>query len=53
MLDEPAALQKGCHGKNHLGLLTQEEMFEVAGRRLGISGEECRRRVRRRMGYDV
>ena len=53
MLDGPAALQKGCHGKNHLGLLTQEELFEYAGRRLGISGEECRRRVRRRMGYDV
>lgn len=53
MLDGPAAFQKGCHGANHLGKLTQGQLFEHAGRRLGISAEECERRVRRKMGYDV
>lgn len=48
-----AAFQKGCHGANHLGKLTQGELFEHAGRRLGISAEECEWRVRRKMGYDV
>lgn len=53
MLDGPAALQQGCHGANHLGILTKERMFYYVGKRIGVSPEECERRVRRKMGYDV
>ena len=53
MLDGPAAFQAGCHGANHLGKISQAELFEVAARRIGITAEECERRVRRKMGYDV
>ena len=53
MLDGPAALQQGCHGANHLGTLTKERMFYYVGKRIGVSAEECERRVRRKMGYDV
>lgn len=49
----PASYQQGCHGLNHMGRVSQEELFRIAARREGIGAEECRRRVRRRMGYDV
>lgn len=49
----PASLQKGCHGKSHMGKIKQEELWEKAARREGITPEECYRRVRRRMGYNV
>lgn len=49
----PASMQQGCHGANHLGILTQAELFKITARREGIDPEECRRRVRRRMGYDI
>ena len=51
MLDGPAAFQTGCHGGNHTGKISQAELFEVAARRIGITAEECERRVRRKMGY--
>lgn len=53
MLDGPAAFQKGCHGANHIGKLNQDELFKFAAQRIGITPDECKRRVRRRMGFDV
>jgi len=53
MLDGPAAFQAGCHGANHMGKISKKKLFEVAARRIGITQEECERRVRRRMGYNV
>lgn len=49
----PAACQQGCHGLNHAGKLSSEQMFYIAARREKITTEECRKRVRRRMGYNV
>lgn len=53
ILDGPAAFQKGCHGANHMGKISKHELFEIAARREGISAEECERRVRRKMVYNV
>lgn len=49
----PASVQQGCHGGNHTGQISKEELFGLAARREGITPDECRKRVRRRMGYDV
>lgn len=49
----PASYQQGCHGANHMGKVTQEELFALAARRESIGADLCRKRVRRRMGYDV
>lgn len=49
----PASYQQGCHGLNHTGRVSQEELFRIAAKREGVDPEECRKRVRRRMGYDV
>ena len=49
----PAALGAGCHGADHRGEISQEEKFEIAGRREGKSSEECRVITRRAMGYQV
>lgn len=49
----PASYQQGCHGLNHTGGVTQEELFRIAAKREDITPDECRRRVRRRMGYEV
>lgn len=50
----PASYQQGCHGLNHTGRVSQEELFRIAAKREGIDdADECRRRVRRRMGYYV
>lgn len=53
MLDGPASLQQGCHGANHIGDISQEDLFEIAASRIGITPEECRLRVLRRMGRNV
>ena len=49
----PARYGAGCHGANHKGKISQEQLFEIAARREGITPEECRARVRRAMGYNV
>lgn len=49
----PAKMAMGCHGAAHKGKITQKELYELVGRREGLTGEECRRRTRRAMGYDV
>lgn len=43
----------GCHGKSHDGLIPADKFWQVAAEREGISVDECQRRVRRAMGYDV
>ena len=53
MLDGPASLQQGCHGRNHMGEISQKELFAIAAGRIGITAMECERRVRRKMGYDI
>jgi hypothetical protein len=53
MLDGPAAFQAGCHGLNHIGSISKQKLFEIVAHRLGITPEECEKRVRRRMGYNV
>ena len=49
----PAALQMGCHGKVHMGKISEEDLFEIVAKREGLTAKECRRRVRRKMGYNV
>jgi hypothetical protein len=49
----PASMGMGCHGADHRGEIPKEELYGIAGRREGLTAEECRRRTRRAMGYDV
>jgi hypothetical protein len=49
----PASMGMGCHGAAHKGKISQEELYELVGRREGITAAECRIRTRRAMGYAV
>lgn len=49
----PACLGMGCHGADHRGEIGKERMWRIAAKREGISVAECKRRVRRAMGYAV
>lgn len=49
----PAQFGKGAHGLQHKGLIDIEEFWKIVAKREGITVEECKRRVRRAMGYDV
>lgn len=53
MLCGPACTGAGCHGADHRGEIQKEELYTIAGRREGITAEECRRRTRMAMGYKV
>lgn len=49
----PARFGAGCHGAEHRGKISKDQLIEIVARREGIMPEECRRRVRRAMGYNV
>lgn len=53
MLCGPACMSKGCHGADHRGEIPKEELYKIAGKREGLTGEECRIATRRAMGYGV
>ena len=48
----PAAWSKGCHGADHRGEVSEEELFVLAAKREGITVVECRRRVSVAMGKE-
>ncbi len=49
----PASLGLGAHGLQHSGKIGIEEFWKIAAKREGITVDECKRRVRRAMGYAV
>lgn len=49
----PAKMSMGCHGADHRGEIPPEELYAIAGRREGLTAEECRVRTRRAMGYAI
>jgi hypothetical protein len=46
----PAAWGKGCHGADHRGEVSEEELFALVAKREKITLTECRRLVRDAMG---
>jgi hypothetical protein len=46
----PAAWSKGCHGADHRGEISEDELFALAAKREGVTVEECWRRVKEVMG---
>lgn len=53
VLSGPAKFSKGAHGASHRGIIKDVELWAIAASREGISIEECQRRVRLAMGYNV
>lgn len=53
MLCGPASMGMGCHGADHRGEIEKEELYAIAGRREGLTAEQCRVNTRRAMGYNV
>lgn len=53
ILSGPAAFGKGAHGASHRGEITKDELYALSARRLGITVEECKARVRAAMGRPV
>ncbi len=49
----PARFGAGCHGAEHRGRISKEELWDIVARRENITPDECYKRVRRAMGYDV
>jgi hypothetical protein len=49
----PASMSKGCHGVDHHGEMPKKELYRIAGKREKLTAEECRRKTRRTMEYDV
>lgn len=53
ILTGPVKYGAGNHGAAHRGEIPKASMYCIVAAREGITPEECRRRVRRAMGYDV
>jgi len=49
----PSRFQQGCHGLNHKGKISKDQLYKLAAKRQGITIEECKLTVRRAMGYNV
>ena len=49
----PARFGRGAHGLQHKGLIPIEAFWKIAAEREGITVEECKKRVRKAMGYNA
>lgn len=46
-------LCSNCHREHHEAKISDKTLFQLAGRRERMTGEECRIITRQSMGYDV
>lgn len=49
----PAKFSAGCHGAEHRGKIPKDKLWAIAANREDITIDECKRRTRRAMGYNV
>ena len=49
MAENLICLCASCHTKAHAGNILRGELFKIVGRRLGISADECYKKIRRVM----